>query len=108
VGAANNLAWILATHPDEAVRDPGAALELAESAAVRTGRRDARVIDTLAAAYAAQARFSEAVPRAARAARLADEAGNPRLAGQIRGREALYRSGRPYISGGASEPERSP
>jgi Flp pilus assembly protein TadD len=102
VTAANNLAWILATHPDDALRDPSEALELAEAAAVRTRRRDPRVIDTLAAAYAALARFDQAAPRAARAARLADEAGDGQLAAEIREREALYRSERPYRGTGGT------
>ncbi|MBM3779509.1 MAG: tetratricopeptide repeat protein, partial [Acidimicrobiia bacterium] len=47
------LAWILAADPDPGVRAPGEALRLAERAADLTGRRDAGVLDLLAAAHAA-------------------------------------------------------
>ena len=61
------LAWILATHPEPTPRDVQQAVSLAEHAAQLTGNRDARVLNTLGAAYAAANRFDEAaaVARAA-------------------------------------------
>lgn len=93
---ANNLAWIRATHPEFAYRDPVAAVSLARDAVVATGARSPAALDTLAAAYASAARYGEAVRQAERAHALALEAGNTALADAIAGRIALYREGRPY------------
>ena len=48
---ANNLAWLLATHPDAALRDGEEAVRLGERAAVLTGDAP-EALDTLAAAVA--------------------------------------------------------
>jgi len=98
--AANNLAWLLATSPDPALRDPAEAVRVAERAATRSEAPSPDLLDTLAAAYAAAGRFDAAVETAQRAAELADRAGNPALAASIRTRLALYRSQRPYVEGG--------
>jgi spermidine synthase len=60
VGPWNDMAWILAAHPDPARRRPGEAVRAAELAAELTRRRDANVLDTLSAAYAAAGRFDRA------------------------------------------------
>jgi tetratricopeptide (TPR) repeat protein len=91
----NNLAWVLATHPDAAHRDPRAAVELAERAAAQTGRRDPAVLDTLAAAYAAAGRFEEAVRTLDRALDLVRGAHAP-FESELEARRALYRSRRPH------------
>jgi tetratricopeptide (TPR) repeat protein len=88
-----NLAWLLATVPVPSLRAPAAAVSLAERAAVLTSRRDASVLDVLAAAYAASGRFDRALETAAAAvALLADDSS----AAFARAREAGYRSGLPY------------
>jgi tetratricopeptide (TPR) repeat protein len=56
----NNLAWLLATAPDSAVRDGAKALALAEQLVVWK-RDDAAYLDTFAAAYAELGRFDDAV-----------------------------------------------
>jgi len=61
VEGANNLAWLLATARDPALRSPGEALAWAETAARASGRSDPRVLDTLAVSLAAAGRFEEAV-----------------------------------------------
>ena len=48
--AANNLAWMLATHPEPAVRDPAAALALAERISRAGAGSELALLDTLAAA----------------------------------------------------------
>ncbi len=61
---ANNLAWLLATHPDPARRDPDRAVEIAREAARRArrlGRPDPVLLDTLAVAYAAAGRPADAL-----------------------------------------------
>jgi tetratricopeptide (TPR) repeat protein len=89
--ATNNLAWLLATSRDPNVRDPAEAVAHAERAAVRDGS-DPRVLDTLAAAYAAAGRFDDAV-RTATDARARVPDGSP-TAVELESRLELYRSGR--------------
>jgi tetratricopeptide (TPR) repeat protein len=95
--AVNNLAWMLATCEDEALRDAEHSLDLALDLADGVGARDAGVVDTLAAAYAASGRFEEAIAAASRAARLAEASGDPSGAEQIRARAALYAARRSYV-----------
>jgi len=92
---AYSLAWLLATSPDPKLRDAQEAVKLAEAARDKAGE-DARVLDTLAAAYAAAARFGEAIPAARKALGLARKAGDARLAAGIQERLALYAASKPY------------
>jgi tetratricopeptide (TPR) repeat protein len=57
----NTLAWLHATAMDEKFRDGRKAVELATRASELTGWKNATIIDTLAAAYAAAGNFAEAV-----------------------------------------------
>ena len=90
----SELAWLLATSPEARSRDLSEAVRLAERASRLTGRKDAAVLDVLAAAYAAAGRFDEAVATA-RAA-LALLPGESERAVSIRQRLNLYANGRPY------------
>jgi tetratricopeptide (TPR) repeat protein len=92
VEAANNLAWLLATCADPAVRRPQEAIVVIERVARTTG--DASLLDTLAAAYAAAGRFDAAVTTAGLAAERAEQQGD---AAAFRERQALYRRGEPYV-----------
>lgn len=58
--ALNNLAWLLATTDDPALRDAERAVALAEEVA-RWSADDPAVLDTLAAGYAAAGRWADAV-----------------------------------------------
>jgi Flp pilus assembly protein TadD len=49
----NNLAIILASGDDPAIRDPAGAIELAERAATLTGRSNPDILTTLARAHSA-------------------------------------------------------
>jgi Flp pilus assembly protein TadD len=91
----NEAAWILATHPDARVRNPREAVRLAEAAAEATARREPVVLDTLAAAYAADGRFDRAVAAGQEASALASAGGQAALVAQIGTRLALYRRGQP-------------
>jgi tetratricopeptide (TPR) repeat protein len=97
--AANNLAWLLATTADAALRDPGEAIRLVEADA--QGSDAPWLLDTLAAAYAADGRFEEAIRTADRAARIATEQEQTASAEQIRERLALYRKHEPYVDPGS-------
>ena len=89
------LGWLLATHPLPTSRDVQQAVSLAEHAAQLTGRQDARVLNTLAAAYAAAGRFDEAAATARGALALLPASGSE-LATAIRQLLDLYTEGRRY------------
>ncbi len=60
-GILNNLAWVLATSPEDNLRDAKRALELATKAADVTEYKQAHILSTLAAAYAENGDFDKAV-----------------------------------------------
>jgi len=93
--AANNLAWLLATTPDPAWLDPGEAIRLVEAEAVAS--EEPWLLDTLAAGYAADGRFDEAVRTAERATRIATERNLLEDARGMRERLALYNQRKPYV-----------
>ncbi len=88
-------AWLLATHPDPNVHDASQAVELAERAAKLTRYQDARILDTLAAAYAAAGQFDRAVTTAQAALALASADQADELANHIRKQLELYRQAKP-------------
>jgi protein O-mannosyl-transferase len=92
----NNLAWALATFPRTEGGDPRRATEVAENLGNLSGNRSPDYLDTMAVAYAAAGRFSEAIATAQKAIDLARAAGQPKLAAEIEARLQLYRSGRAY------------
>ena len=96
VAPMTDLAWALATSPDAGIREPTEAVRLAERAAALTDRRNVRVLDTLAAAYAAADRFAEAVTTEEVALGLAEGAGAAAVAVHLRMRLELYRRDTPF------------
>ena len=98
----NALAWLLATSPDSAVRDPAASLRLAVRAVELTRGLSAAVLDTRAAAEAAGGRFDEAVATARSALTLARAARDSGLSVAISARIELYRRGRVYLEPGVA------
>jgi arylsulfatase A-like enzyme/Flp pilus assembly protein TadD len=98
----NEIAWILATHPDARVRRPDEAVRLAEAAAERTARRQPVILDTLAAAYAAAGDFDRATATAEEATALASSGGQDALAGDVGRRLDLYRQKKPFREPGRS------
>ena len=91
----NRMARILAMHPDPKLRDPGQAIELAKRAAELTGHKDAAILETLAAAYAAAGKFDQAVKTAEAALSLATAAQADELANHIRKKIQIYRQAKP-------------
>jgi len=59
-GILNNLAWLLATSPEDPIRDGRRAIELAKRACELTEWKQAHIISTLAAAYAESGDFEQA------------------------------------------------
>ena len=94
--ALNNLAWILATCPDDRVRDGGEAIRCAERACQLAEFKHAGMAGTLAAAYAEGGRFPEAVATAELAVRLATAANDTRFAAVNQQLLMLYRAGKPW------------
>ncbi len=100
IEALNDLAWILATHPNPAFRDVPQAIRLAEKACQLNGHQNANLMDTLSAAYAAADRFSDAHTIAKQALKLALAAGDLRLAEDLRSRIKLYEQQTPVRAPG--------
>jgi tetratricopeptide (TPR) repeat protein len=96
IGARCNLAWILATSPRASLRDGGQAIRLMEKVALAEDFQDAQSIGTLAAAYAENGRFPEAVRVLGRALVLAHQQGNQSLVAVLETHLKLYRAGQPY------------
>jgi Tfp pilus assembly protein PilF len=94
--ALNNLAWLLSTSTNPALRDGAEATRCAEKACELTKCGQPMFVGTLAAAYAEAGRFSDAVATAQKASTLADGAGNPQFAEMNRRLMRLYESGRPF------------
>ena len=93
----NDLAWFLATSKSSELRNTAEAIRLGERACELTKYKDAYPLDTLAAAYAAAGRFSEAIGTAQKALELAKSLKQDYLIGEIKSRLVLYKSGQPYI-----------
>lgn len=87
----NNLAWVLLTCPEKALRNVPKALELAQRVNEQSGGNEPLFLNTLAAAYAASGHFAEAVEMASHALQLAESRGNTFLAETFRGEIILYR-----------------
>ena len=91
------LAWLRATAPEAELRDVGRAITLAERARSLYGATHPVVLDTLAAAYAADGRFDEAIALAREAAaRSSTTAGFESRTAAINERLGRYLAHRPY------------
>jgi tetratricopeptide (TPR) repeat protein len=90
------LAWLLATCPDNSLRNGKKAVELAEQAGVISGTESSQQLDTLAAAYAEAGRFSEAVETVTRALNLTTTNNDNTLVDVLTTRLKLYEANSPY------------
>lgn len=61
VGVLNNFAWVLATSPEDELRDGKRAIELATEAAEMTDFKEAYILSTLASGYAETGKFDKAL-----------------------------------------------
>lgn len=93
---ANNLAWIMATSPDDHLRNGAEALRLAQVACAGESATNPTILDTLAAAQAETRDFDAAVATLQRAADLARQAGNTHLAAELAQRTKYYQEKRPF------------
>ena len=72
-GLLNNLAWVLATSPDDKLRNGHRAIELATEACKQTEYKLAYILSTLAAAYAETGDFQTAVKWSSKAVEIGDK-----------------------------------
>lgn len=93
VPANNDLAWLLATTPEESLRDPTEAIKYATRACGLTKMKEANMIDTLSAALAAAGRFDEAIQRIDQAIQL----GSKEARSDMETRRKLYVTKVPFI-----------
>jgi tetratricopeptide (TPR) repeat protein len=70
----NNFAWVLATSPDDELRDGKRALELATKAAEMTNHETPHVLSTLAAAHAETGDFESAKKWSSKAVEISQKA----------------------------------
>ena len=92
----NNLAWLLATCPDDGIRNGARAVELTELACKITEWRATVLMGTLAAAYAEAGRFPDAIAMAEKAITKARDEKQDDVAKRNGELLELYRSGKPY------------
>jgi tetratricopeptide (TPR) repeat protein len=91
-GILNNLAWVLATSPDDSLRDGPRAIQLALKGCELTEYRQAHIISTLAAAYAETGDFETARRWSEKSVELGDDS----LKDQLRKELASYQAEKPW------------
>ena len=91
-----NLAWLLATSHDASVRNGLKAVELAKQADQMAGGTNTVVLRTLAAAYAENGEFANAISTAQSAMQLTRMHGEDALTMDLDQQIALYQLGMPY------------
>jgi tetratricopeptide (TPR) repeat protein len=91
-GVLNNLAWVLATSPEESLRDGKRAIELAKRACEVTDYKQPHILSTLAAGYAELGDFATAVEWSKKALELGDESQKAELAKELES----YQSSKPW------------
>jgi tetratricopeptide (TPR) repeat protein len=99
----NAAAWLLATCPEKEQRNGRQAIAYAKKACELSSWREAHCVDTLAAAYAADGQFEEAIRWQKQALELAPEASQR----DMRSRMELFQKGKPYYAQ-LSPPSREP
>jgi tetratricopeptide (TPR) repeat protein len=93
-GVLNNLAWLLATSPDESLRDGKRAIELARKACEATEWKQPHIVSTLAAGYAESGDFTEARKYSRQAVEA--EGTSPEVKQQLEGELASYQADKPW------------
>jgi tetratricopeptide (TPR) repeat protein len=89
-GILNNLAWVLATSPNDPLRNGQRSLELAQKACELTEYQQAHILSTLAASYAELGNFEEAIKWSSKAVEL--DAEEEQLAKEL----ASYQDRKPW------------
>ncbi len=105
-GTLNNFAWVLATSPDDSVRDGKRALELAQKACELTDYKQAHILSTLAAAHAELGDFKAALEWSQKACDIADQEIREQLQLELKSYqdEKPWREKKPVPDDGESAP----
>ncbi len=90
----NNLAWVLATSPDDNVRNGKRSIELGEEAAKLTEYKKAHILSTLAAGYAESGDFAKAREWSQKAVEAGDE--DKETQEQLKKELASYQAEKPW------------
>jgi tetratricopeptide (TPR) repeat protein len=99
----NECAWLWATCSDERCRDGKRAIEAARRACELTAWKDARIMDTLAAAYAESGEFDEAVTWQTKALELAIQMSLQERK-ELESHLELYRAKKPFRQAPSKKP----
>lgn len=91
-GILNNLAWVLATSPDDKLRNGKRAIELATKACELTEYKAGHILSTLAAAYAETGDFKTAMKWSAKAVEIGREEHKEELKKELES----YKKGKPW------------
>jgi Tfp pilus assembly protein PilF len=92
------LAWLLSVYKDSQCYDPKEAIRLGRRACELTNYNNPAILHTLAAAYAAAGRYTDAITTSERALNLVRHSpGQEKLIEDIQSSLQLYKSGQPYI-----------
>ncbi len=102
LGPTCNLAWVLATSPDSAIREGDQAVQLAWQANLLSNGNIPKVLNILGAAYAEAGRFPEAIATAKAARQLALAQSNDALANRLQIELVYYQTAQPYHEAGPS------
>ncbi|HEV2327772.1 MAG TPA: tetratricopeptide repeat protein [Verrucomicrobiae bacterium] len=96
VSAQVNLAWVLATSTEDPLRNGSDAVELAKRANELTGGQDPMILKTLAAAYAENSDFPDAIKTAQQAIQIATRQDDTPSVNALQRQMNLYQNNQPY------------
>lgn len=91
----NNLSWVLATSPDDNVRNGERSIELATKACELTDYKMPHILSTLGAGYAESGDFENAIKWSNKAVELGREQQNPQVE-QLEEEVKSYKAGKPF------------
>jgi tetratricopeptide (TPR) repeat protein len=93
-GVLNNFAWVLATSPEDNVRDGKRAIDLATQACDETNFGESHILSTLAASYAESGNWDKAIEWSKKAVELGHE--DEDTEGQLKKELASYEAKKPW------------